>query len=481
MPFDSKFQLTPEEMRKLGYQVVDQMVEHLSTMRDQPVMRLSSRQELEKKLREPLPEAPAPVEDILEKLQQDVWSNIGNVGHPRFFAFIPSPSNFVSVMADALVSGFNPFSGTWLEGSGPAEIELITIDWLREICGLPEGAGGLFVSGGSMANLTALAVARKFRLQDKIENAVIYFSDQTHSCVERAILVLGFHPDQIRKIQSDSAFRLRVDLLREALEADRSAGKTPFCLIANAGTTNTGAVDPLDELADLCESEGLWFHIDGAYGAAAAFSDKGRELLKGLGRADSLALDPHKWLFQPFEIGCVIVRDSDQLKATFRILPEYLKDTVRADEEVNFCDRGIQLTRSFRALKLWMSFKAFGAAAFREAISRGILMAEFAENRLRSMKNWEIVSPATLAIVAFRYAPEDSSEDLINELNQLLIRMVLESDFALATSTVLNGRTVLRLCTINPRTTAVDISETLKWLDSLAADASQQIIEKINQ
>ena len=481
MPFDSKFQLTPEEMRKLGYQVVDQMVEHLSTMRDQPVMRLSSRQELEKKLREPLPEAPAPVEDILEKLQQDVWSNIGNVGHPRFFAFIPSPSNFVSVMADALVSGFNPFSGTWLEGSGPAEIELITIDWLREICGLPEGAGGLFVSGGSMANLTALAVARKFRLQDKIENAVIYFSDQTHSCVERAILVLGFHPDQIRKIQSDSAFRLRVDLLREALEADRSAGKTPFCLIANAGTTNTGAVDPLDELADLCESEGLWFHIDGAYGAAAAFSDKGRELLKGLGRADSLALDPHKWLFQPFEIGCVIVRDSNQLKETFRILPEYLKDTVRADEEVNFCDRGIQLTRSFRALKLWMSFKAFGAASFREAISRGILMAEFAENRLRSMKNWEIVSPATLAIVAFRYAPENSSEDLINELNQLLIRMVLESDFALATSTVLNGRTVLRLCTINPRTTAVDISETLKWLDSLAAHASQQIIEKINQ
>ena len=481
MPFDSKFQLTSEEMRKLGYQVVDQIVEQFLTMRDQPVMRLSSRQELEKKLREPLPEAPAPVEDILEKLQQDVWSNIGNVGHPRFFAFIPSPSNFVSVMADALVSGFNPFSGTWLEGSGPAEIELITIDWLREICGLPEEAGGLFVSGGSMANLTALAVARKLRLQDKIENAVIYFSDQTHSCVERAILALGFHPDQTRKIQADSAFRLRLDLLREALEADRSAGKTPFCLIANAGTTNTGAVDPLDELADLCESEGLWFHIDGAYGAAAALCDKGRELLKGLGRADSLALDPHKWLFQPFEIGCVIVRDSNQLKETFGILPEYLKDTVRADEEVNFCDRGIQLTRSFRALKLWMSFKAFGAASFREAISRGILMAEFAENRLRGMKNWEIVSPATLAIVAFRYAPEDFSEELINELNQLLIRMVLESDFALATSTVLNGRTVLRLCTINPRTTAVDISETLKWLDSLAADASQQIIEKINQ
>src|SRR5215813_189282 len=277
---EPKLELTSEEMRSLRYRIVDQIVGHFETLANQPVMRVSQRVELEAELREPLPEGPTPVDTLLDQLRRVVWPNIGNVQHPRFFAFIPSPSNFVSVMADALAAGFNPFAGNWLEGSGPAQIELVTIDWLREMCGLPETAGGLFVSGGSMANLTALAAARRAMLDGRGDDAVIYFSDQTHNSVEKALRVLGFSRERIRALPSDEDFRLPVESLRRAVVEDRADGKLPFLIIANAGTTNTGAVDPLDQLADLCERENLWLHVDGAYGAAAALCERGRKLLR---------------------------------------------------------------------------------------------------------------------------------------------------------------------------------------------------------
>src|SRR5262245_44281526 len=281
MPIDSKLQLSGDEMRSLGYRIVDQIVEHFEALANKPVTHVSPRVELEAGLREPLPEEPTPVDTLLDQLQRVVWPNIGSVQHPRFFAFIPSPSNFVSVMADALAAGFNPFAGNWLEGSGPAQIELVTIDWLREMCGLPETAGGLFVSGGSMANLTALATARRAKLDNRNENAVVYFSDQTHNSVGKALRVLGFAPEQICKLPSDDDFRLPLESLRQAVAEDRADGRQPFCVIANAGTTNTGAIDPLCELADLCAREDLWLHIDGAYGAAACLSERGKKLLAG--------------------------------------------------------------------------------------------------------------------------------------------------------------------------------------------------------
>ncbi|HKQ72718.1 MAG TPA: aminotransferase class V-fold PLP-dependent enzyme [Blastocatellia bacterium] len=471
-----KLQLTRDEMRELGYRVVDQIVEHIEKLSDKPVTGVSPRVELEARLREPLPEEPTPVDSLLEQLQRDVWSNIGHIQHPRFFAFIPSPSNFVSVMADTLASGFNPFAGNWLEGSGTSQIELVTIDWLREMCGLPETSGGLFVSGGSMANLTALATARRDRLENRSENAVIYFSDQTHHSVEKALRVLGFASKQMRKLPSDDAFRLRIDSLRQAVAEDRADGRQPFCVIANAGTTNTGAIDPLDELADLCARENLWLHIDGAYGAATCLSERGKKLLSGIERADSLSLDPHKWLFQPFEIGCVLVRDAQSLKRTFYTMAEYLEDTKREEEEeLNYYDYGLQLTRSFRALKLWLSIKTFGAAAFREAINHGFELAEFAENLLRQSDRWRIVTPATMGVVTFRYVAEGCSEDEINEIHRLMVEMMSEDGFAFANSTALRGQTVMRFCTINPRTTEDDVRATIKQLERFGREIQDRI------
>jgi len=472
----SKLELTSEEMRCLGYRIVDQIVEHFEALASKPVMRVSPRAELEAELREPLPERPTPVDLLLDQLRRVVWPNIGNVQHPRFFAFIPSPSNFVSVMADALAAGFNPFAGNWLEGSGPAQIELVTIDWLREMCGLPETAGGLFVSGGSMANLTALAAARRVTLDERSDDAVVYFSDQTHNSIGKALRVLGFAREQIRALPSDENFRLPVESLRRAVSEDRADGKRPFCVIANAGTTNTGAVDPLNQLAELCERENLWLHVDGAYGAAACLSERGKRLLTGIERADSLSLDPHKWLFQPFEIGCVLARDARLLKNTFHTMTGILEDTKRAEEEeINYYDYGVQLTRGFRALKLWLSIKTFGAAAFREAINRGFEMAEFAESLLRQSDCWRVISPAAFGIVTFIFVAEGCSESEISEIHRRMVGAMAQDGFAFANSTALRGQTVMRLCTINPRTTEDDVRATIKQLEQFGRELQDRI------
>ncbi len=448
-------------MRALGYQVVDTLVEHFHEMgRGAPGKRLT-RPELESRFREPPPESGMEPLELVRVATQAVFDSSLHVDHPRFFAFVPSPGNFVSTMADALASGFTPFVGNWFSGSGPTEIELVTVDWLRELCGFPESAAGLFVSGGSMANLTGLAAATRAKLGYETGEAVVYFSDQTHSCVPRALSVLGFTPAQIRRIPSDSDFRLPLEALAAEVGRDRSLGRRPFCVVANAGATNTGAVDPLAKLAAFCRTEDLWFHVDGAYGAAAVISAEGRRLLGGIEQADSLALDPHKWLFQPYEIGCVLVRDGGKLKETFRITAEYMQDFHKLPE-VNLCDYGIQLTRGFRALKLWMSLKTFGLAAFRQALERGFRLAETAERRLRKCPQWEIVTPAQMGIVTFRWAASD-------EANQRLVGQLLADGYAVLSSTVLRGRTVLRMCPINPRTTEDEISETIARLEKLAS------------
>ena len=466
-PVDHTLELSRDEMQKLGYQVVDLLVEHWTTLRSQSVSAGASRHVLEQRLREPLPEAPTAPDMVLQQLQQDVFGNILQLQHPRFFAFVPSPSNFVSVLADALVAGFNIFAGTWMAASGPEEIELITIDWLRDLCGLPQSTRGLFVSGGSMANLTGLAVARHVRLDNRLADAVAYCSDQTHTATDRAFRVLGFDASQLRKLPSDGALCLSVPALREAIAADRAAGKRPFCVIANAGTTSSGAVDPLGELADLCRDEQLWLHVDAAYGGAAVLCEQGRAVLAGIERADSLVLDPHKWLFQPIECGCLLVRDGDALRDTFRVRADYLQDVDRTFEEINFCDYGIQLTRSFRALKLWMSLKVFGLAAFRAAVAHGMELAAYAEAQLRQLPGWEVVTPAQLGILTFRYVQPGATAAQIDNLNDRLVGAMFADGFALLSSTRIHNRTALRLCPINPRTTEQDVQETLHWLDDL--------------
>ncbi|MEO8024862.1 MAG: aminotransferase class I/II-fold pyridoxal phosphate-dependent enzyme [Bryobacteraceae bacterium] len=460
-PINHQLDFSSDEMRAMGYRVIDLLVEQMDAARTRPVGHKAKLAEIRAALREPVPPAGSSFDAVLDQIQRDVIPNRLNLTHPRFFAFVPGPSNYVSVLGDALASGLNVFNGSWLGGSAAAAMELQTIDWLRGLCGFPETAGGLFVSGGSVANLTALAVARDTKLSGDLRGARVYFSDQTHSSIEKALRVVGFLPEHIVKIASDPSFRLPVQALAERISADKAAGLRPFCVIANGGTTNTGAVDPLIDVAAVARREDLWMHVDGAYGAAAVICERGKRILEGMEFADSLSLDPHKWLFQPIECGCILLRDAERLRDAYRILPDYLKDIHRNEQEVNPCDYGIQLTRGFRALKVWMSVKVFGIDAFRAAVDRGFALAEHTQRCLERMPGWEVVAGANMAMLSFRYGSEDA-------VQTALMEEMLADGFAILSTTILRGRTVLRMCTINPRTTEADIEETLARLDAMA-------------
>ncbi len=465
-----RLELPPDAMRALGYRVVDQIVDHLAGLeRARAGAPPPSRAELEARLREPAPEQGRALDETLERLRNDVLPYRLKVDHPRFFAYVPGPSNFVSAVADFMAAGYNVFAGSWQSSAGAAQIELITIDWIREALGLPASTGGLFVSGGSMANLTALAAARHARGADA--HSVVYFSDQTHFATPRALRLLGFVPDALRELPSDASYRLDPSALTRAIGEDRAHGRTPFCVVANLGTTSTGAVDPLHELAEICRDEGLWLHGDGAYGAAAALSPAGRAALAGMAQVDSLAVDPHKWLFQPFEAGLVLLREPDHLRQAFAVTSAYTRDAERALEEVTYFNHGVQLTRSFRALKLWLSIQTFGMAAFREAVAHGVALAQHAERRLRAEPHWEVVTPASLGIVTFRHLPPaPASDDAVDAHNREVVQRLTEDGFAIISTTELHGRTVLRLCTINPRTTEEDIEATLGKIHVLAGE-----------
>lgn len=466
----SGLEMSPDTMRRLGYRVVDALVERWDGLREDRAWTGASRAELEPLLREEPPAYGRDAEEVIERALDEVLSRAGRIDHPRFFAFIPSCPTWPSVLADFLAAGFNVFQGTWLESAGPSQVELVVLDWFRRWLDLPEAAGGLLTSGGSAANLVALVAARE-RAEGSGRPAV-YLSEEGHSSLERAARIAGVGREGIRTVATDTGFRLAPGALDEKLREDRASGWRPVAVCASAGATNTGAVDPLSELARICRDQGVWFHVDAAYGGFAVLTDRGRSALEGIGLADSVTLDPHKWLFQPYEAGCVLLRDPRRLEEAFRVLPEYLQDTELGLQEVNFANRGVQLSRSFRALKIWMSVQTFGLSAFREAVGRGIDLALTAEERIRSSASLELLSPASLGIVCFRCRPpgEDRDEDSLEELNARVQARINEDGFAMMSSTRLAGRYSLRLCILNYRSRRDDVLATLERVEALGTE-----------
>ncbi|MFK7991848.1 MAG: aspartate aminotransferase family protein [Sandaracinaceae bacterium] len=454
---DSRLWLDPETMRALGYRVVDHLVERWTGLEHQPIPVTPPRPEVRATLDEPLPRAPSDPERVIDRAVS-VLQNAAPTGHPRFFGFIPSPSNFVAVLADALVAGFNPFGGNYVEAPGPHELERRVIRWVTDAIGFPQGASGLFVSGGSMANLTAMVVARQTHRPGV--RGRVYVSDQTHGSVAKGLRVLGLDAASVRVVPSDARFQMRVEALREAIREDREAGCTPYCVVATAGTTSTGAVDPLSAIADLASAEGLHLHVDGAYGAAAAFGRDAAASVVGLTRADSVSLDPHKWLFTPYECACLLVRDGASLSRTFATSQTYLEETL--SDEPDFQDQGIQLTRSLRALKVWATFQAFGADAIADAIDRGVRHASFLGEVLTA-RGWELAAPPSLGICAFRHPTLDDADHVA------VREALLETGAAMVSGTTLRGARYLRACTLNPRTTEDDLRRLVEGLEDARA------------
>ena len=375
-----------------------------------------------------------------------------------------------SLPRDLIASVSNIENSSWLESAGPSELELVVLDWFKEWIGYPAEAEGVLVSGGSAANMTALACAREALLGAMSERVVAYVSDQAHSSVARAARVLGFRPEQVRVLPTDERFRMRPDALADAMDADLRAGLRPLFVSASAGSTNTGAVDPLPELAEICKERGAWLHVDAAYGGFAVLSGRGRRLLQGMELADSVTLDPHKWLYQPFECGCLLVRRGHFLREAFEITPDYLKDTEVLAREVNFADRGVQLSRMCRALKLWVSLKYFGVAAFRTAIDRSLDLAREAQARIENSGELELLVPATLGVVCFRRRFESvEDEDELARLNAGLVEGLTASDEGHISSTRLRGRYALRMCVLNHTTTSDDVHRVLDWIETSPA------------
>jgi glutamate/tyrosine decarboxylase-like PLP-dependent enzyme len=478
-----KLELDGGTMRRLGYRVVDLIVDRIVNLAGEPAWRRGDRVALERALREPPPAAPQDFEAILAQLTEHVLPYGARVDHPRFFGFVPGSPTWPGVLADFIAAGHNIFQGSWLGGAGASEVEIIVLDWFREWIGFPAEATGLFTSGGSAANLIAIACARQLRFAGHSPDAVIYLSQESHSSVERAARILGFRPDRVRKLPVDDRLRLDLAALQAAVNADLAAGLQPFMVIANAGTTSTGAVDPLAELAGVCRADGLWLHVDAAYGGFAVLTTRGRSLLAGLDAADSVTLDPHKWLFQPFEAGCLLVRSPTALEDAFRVLPDYLQDAVvgsgdARERPVNFMDRGLQLTRSARALKVWMSLKYFGVEPFRQAIDDAIDHTLRAEHALRESGEFEILSPATLGVVCFRRVVDDggrriTDEAVLERINTRLTQDLAASGTALISSTRVRGRYALRFCILSHRTRWEDVASVIEWFRHADTDADE--------
>jgi len=456
--------LPGDEMRALGYAVIDAIVTHIEGLTTRPVA--PTLPTAPPRPPSPPPEhgtAPATVLAATRAALQDAVAH----DHPRFFAMVPSPGNFVSAMADALTAGFNNFGGLARMSPAGNAMELEALEWLRTLCGLDPGASGVFVSGASAATLISIVVAREQILgaaEDDLRGARIYGSTATHPVLDRGAKIAGLGPSCVRRLPVDDALRLDVAALERAIRDDRAAGRRPFLVVANAGTTDTGAVDDLPALARVCRAEGLWLHVDGAYGAAAALTERGRALLRGLELADSLALDPHKWLFQPYELGCLLLRRPQLLEQTLRLRANYFDHIERRDQSVDFKDRGIQLTRSLKALKLWMSLTTFGVAAFRQAIDHGLDLAQHAADELRDHPDWHLVTPPQLAVLTFRYLPGDLAGAALDAVQQRLCDDLTDSGFAMLNTTLVRGVRVLRMCTLHPRATEADVRAVVRWL-----------------
>lgn len=439
--------LDAEQFRQLGHWIVERIAHHLATLADRPAITTRDATELASLLGGPVPLAGAPVEEGLALLADIALEAQQHGDHPRYFARVPGPSSQVGVLGEWLATGMQSIASSWVGGSGTASLEIIALGWLRDALGLAPDAEGILLSGGSTASTTALIAARA-----ESGDGVLYLGEDAHASIARAIRSLGWPTDRVRTIASDGAGRMDVGALAQALAADRAAGRNAAAVVATVGTTNTGAVDDLPAIAALCRESGAWLHVDGAYGGPAALTED-RAGIRGLELADSFVLDPHKWLFQPYDIACLWVARPGALERTFAMHPEYLRDAQGRGTDLH--NRSLELTRRSRAAKLWLSLRTYGIDRLADAISRGIALAEAAQGIVEREAALEVVTPARLGIVTFAVRGADAAD------HARIAAAVTASGYAALTSTLIDGAPALRLCTINPRTTEADLAGTV--------------------
>lgn len=450
---------------------------HFETVR---VANYPSEEWLSEIQRRPPPSTGRPLEEVLRE-GDEIFSYRISTKHPRFFAFIPSSVSPVSWLGDSLTSAYNAYAGSSESGSGVCAIERSMVSWIAEKFGLPSSAGGQFVSGASMATLTAVTVARDQCLSVELrQKAIVYISDESHFCIIKALRIIGFLDSQFRTIRCDSKYRMDTDHLRRTISEDIEGGLKPFLVVATCGTTSTGTIDPLNEIADIADEQGLWMHVDAAYGGSAAFSSTHRSLLNGLGRADSIAWDPHKWLFQTYGCGTILFRERSHPLKSFASTAHFCRDFEDEKEPQNPWNYGIELTRPARHMRLWFSLQVLGMDTIDKMIGRGFELSAVAEDEIKKLADWVLLAPTSLAIVNFRFAPHGLSEDVLDQINTRVSKELATEDIACILTTHLGGVVGLRMCTINPRVTDDDIRRVVSALNHSAQGAYGELSKDPN-
>jgi glutamate/tyrosine decarboxylase-like PLP-dependent enzyme len=409
----------------------------------------------------PLPRKATPIAELLEELRRSLLPSCRRNDSPRFFGYVCSGGSDVGTLADFLASGLNQNVTAWRSAPSATGMERLVIDWLRTITGMPEGSEGLLLGGGSPATLTALAIARDAGAGADIaagglltlgREMTLYASDQVHMSVPRAASLLGLGREAVRLIPARADFTMDLEALGRAIGEDRRAGRIPFCVVASAGTTATGAVDPLAEIAGLCRREGLWMHVDAAYGGFAALAPSAAPLLAGLGDADSVSIDPHKWLHVPFDCGALIVRDPGAMQAPFSEVGAYARTRESSGMEAwTFFERGPELSRRFRALKLWMVMRHFGTDRLGEMIESDLLTARYLAGKIQDAADMELLAPVPLSVVCFRITPAGLSESGLDRLNRGVLEALQSEAIVYPTHAEPGGRFAIRACILNPR------------------------------
>ncbi len=446
-------ELTSHDLRKMVEVALDGIAKNVDTLPTQPMHKNRGGRKLARRLREPLPEASTPFPDLARKLFGEVLPAGLNTASPGYLAYIPGGGLLHSAVADLVTASINRYVGVWIAAPGLVQIESNVIDWFGEIVGFPGASrGGLLTTGGSMANLVALVTARRLRYAKGFRKAVVYVSSEAHHSLEKAALFAGIASDRVRKIETTDE-RMRPEALEAAVEADRARGLDPFFVAANAGTTNTGAVDDLVGLAKVAKKANLWMHVDAAYGGFFRLTSRGKKALVGIEEADSVTLDPHKGLFLPYGTGSLVVRDRRMLRAAHSLTASYLPAMQDDETLVDFCEISPELSRESRGVRVWLPMRMHGVGAFRGALDEKLDLARYAAKALAAMPEIELTHPPKLSLLAFRVRPRgEATRDEAEALQRRVLRGVNGRQRVLLTSAVVGGRIVLRMCVLSFRT-----------------------------